>query len=402
MAIKYEAYTRLGEKVVGVLHTDSEDTAYGILEGEDLIPYRVSPVRRGGRIFRLFPTFLGPSSQNVIDFTRQLAALLNAGIPLRRSLGAQRDQVSNAGLRSALGEIVEAVEEGRKFSEAVADHPHIFADFYVRMLKVGEATGGLPFVLNQIADALQRRKTVSDRIRGSLVYPGFTLLVALGAASVLVIYSLPALTDLLSQVGGELPASTRLLIVVSNIVDQYAVRAMVGALVLAILIVGALRLEIGRTVADTVLLRMPVLGRVIVANNMFALTSILSTLLKAGMSPVEALQLTRRGMANAYYRRKLGVVVERVEQGVRLGAAFGADSGFPSIVSQAVVTGETRGRLADTLSGLMEYYEDVTTRSAGGIAELIQPVIILFVSAVVGFVAISVISGIYSTLGAIQ
>ena len=402
MAIKYEAYTRLGEKVVGVLHTDSEDAVYGILESEDLIPYRIRPVRRGGRIFRLFPTFLGPSSQDVIDFTRQLAALLNAGISLRRSLGAQKDQVSNGGLRYAIREIVEAVEAGRKFSDAVADHPQIFADFYVRMLKVGEATGGLPFVLNQIADALQRRKTVSDRIRGSLIYPGFTLLVALSAAFVLIIYSLPALTGLLSQVGGDLPVATRALIAVSDVVSEYAMRLMIGVLVLAVLVAVALRTEFGRAVADMVLLRLPVLGRVIVANNMFALSSILSTLLRAGMSPVEALQLTQRGMANAYYRRKLGLVVERVEQGVKLGAAFGGDSGFPSVVSQAVVTGETRGRLADTLSGLMEYYQDVTTRSVGGITELIQPVIILFVAAVVGFVAIAVISGIYSTLGAIQ
>ena len=177
---------------------------------------------------------------------------------------------------------------------------------------------------------------------------------------------------------------------------------MIGLAVLAVLIFVALRTEIGRAATDTVLLRVPVIGRVIVANNMFSLTSILSTLLKSGMSPVEGLKLTQRGMANAYYRRRLGRVIDRATEGTKLGEAFEEERGFPAIVSQAIVTGETRGRLDDTMFGLSEYYEDVTKRAAGGITELIQPAIILFVAGMVGFVAVAIISGIYSALGAVR
>ena len=112
MSIKYEAYTRLGEKVVGVLHTDSEEAAYEILEQDDLIPYRLRPAQSGFSIVRMFPTVFNPSSQDIIDFTRQLSALLSSGIPLMRCLMAQRDQVSNAGLRYALGQIIGAVDAG--------------------------------------------------------------------------------------------------------------------------------------------------------------------------------------------------------------------------------------------------------------------------------------------------
>ena len=402
MSIKYEAYTRLGEKVEGVLQTDSETDAYGMLERENLIPYRLSPVRKGISLASLFPTVFKPSSQDIIDFTRQLAALLNSGIPLRRSLTAQRDQVSNRALRHALGEIMDDIEGGKKFSDTFAGHPHIFPDFYLRMLKVGEATGGLPFVLNQVADTLQRRKTVSDRVRRSLIYPSISLLVALAAAFVLVTYSLPALTELLSEVGGDLPTTTRVLIAISDALSTYANYVLGTVLALALVLLIAMRTEFGRAASDTVLLRVPIIGRVIVANNMFALTSILSTLLKAGLSPVEALRLTQRGMANAYYRRTLGRIVERTTEGVKLGVAFGENSGFPPIVSQAIITGEMQGSLADTMSGLTEYYEDVTTRAASGITELIQPAIILFVALVVGFVAAAIISGIYSTLGAVR
>ena len=402
MAIKYEAYTRLGEKVVGILHTDSEDAAYDILEQEDLIPYRLRPARSGLSLVRLFPTIFNPSSQDIIDFTRQISALLSSGIPLMRCLIAQRDQVSNAGLRFALGEIIVAVEAGMKLSDALAGQSHIFPDFYVRMLRVGEATGGLPSVLNQVADTLQRRKAVSDRVRDAAVYPAFTLLVALVAAALLVTYSLPSLSSLLSEVSGDLPTSTRVLINVSDFFGVYGAPILLGLAVFALLLLVMSRTEIGRAAADTVLLRLPIIGKVIVANNMFALTSILSTLLKAGMSPVEGLKLTQQGMANAYYRRRLGRVIDRATEGTKLGEAFGEEGGFPAIVSQAIITGETRGRLDDTMSGLSEFYEDVTKRAAGGITELIQPAIILFVAGMVGFVAVAIISGIYSALGAVR
>ena len=402
MAIKYEAYTRLGEKVVGVLHTDDEEAVYDILDQEDLIPYRIRPAQSGFSLVRMFPTVFNPSAQDIIDFTRQLAALLSSGIPLVRCLTAQRGQVSNKGLKYALGEIVVSVEAGNKLSDALAEQSHIFPDFYVRMLRVGEATGGLPYVLNQVADTLQRRKVVTDRVRDAAVYPAFTLLVAVVAAIVLVTYSLPSLSSLLSEVGSDQPTSTRILISLSGFFGEYGAAILIGLAVLAVLIFVALRTEIGRAATDTVLLRVPVIGRVIVANNMFSLTSILSTLLKSGMSPVEGLKLTQRGMANAYYRRRLGRVIDRATEGTKLGEAFEEERGFPAIVSQAIVTGETRGRLDDTMFGLSEYYEDVTKRAAGGITELIQPAIILFVAGMVGFVAVAIISGIYSALGAVR
>lgn len=402
MAIKYEAYTRLGEKVVGVLHTDDEEAVYDILDQEDLIPYRIRPAQSGFSLVRMFPTVFNPSAQDIIDFTRQLAALLSSGIPLVRCLTAQRGQVSSKGLKYALGEIIVSVEAGNKLSDALAEQSHIFPDFYVRMLRVGEATGGLPYVLIQVADTLQRRKIVTDRVRDAAVYPAFTLLVAVVAAIVLVTYSLPSLSSLLSEVGSDQPTSTRVLIGVSDFFGEYGASILMGLAALAVLIFVALRTEIGRAATDAVLLRVPVIGRVIVANNMFSLTSILSTLLKSGMSPVEALKLTQRGMANAYYRRRLGRVIDRATEGTKLGEAFEEERGFPAIVSQAIVTGETRGSLDDTMSGLSEYYEDVTKRAAGGITELIQPAIILFVAGMVGFVAVAIISGIYSALGAVR
>ena len=132
----------------------------------------------------------------------------------------------------------------------------------------------------------------------------------------------------MSEVGGKLPTSTRVLIDVSNFFGEYGPPILIGLAVTAVLLFVALRTELGRAATDTVLLRVPIIGKVIVANNMFALTSILSTLLKAGMSPVEGLKLTQRGMANAYYRRRLGRVIDRATEGTKLGRPSARKEGF--------------------------------------------------------------------------
>jgi len=162
-----------------------------------------------------------------------------------------------------------------------------------------------------------------------------------------------------------------------------------------------MRTASGAVIRDRILHRLPVVGRIVVANNMFILTSTLSMLLRAGVSPVEALRLARESLPSSVFRGQLETVLDRVTAGTRLGPAFTEGSGLPPLISQAVVTGEMQGGLEETMSGLSEYYEDVANHAATGIADLIQPAVILLVAVVVGFVAAAIVSGIYSTLGAV-
>ncbi|CAI8024225.1 Type IV pilus assembly protein PilC [Geodia barretti] len=196
--------------------------------------------------------------------------------------------------------------------------------------------------------------------------------VALVAAALLVTYSLPSLSSLLSEVSGDLPTSTRVLITVSDFFGEYGTPILVGLAVFALLLLVALRRDrpgrhgYGATSRSCHRQghrsQQHVLAHV---HNVDAAQS--------GYVPGRGSQADAEGMANAYYRRRLGRVIDRATEGTKLGEAVGEDGGFPSIVSQAIITGETRGRLADTMSGLTEYYEEVTKRAAGGITELIQP-----------------------------
>ncbi len=387
----------------GVLQSESEDEAYSVLEKDDLVPYRLRPMGRNGpSLVRLAPTLFQPRPQDVIDFTRQLAALLNSGIPLRRGLAAQRDQARNLGLREALSGIIEDIEGGARVHEAFAKHPTVFPEFYLRMLRVGEATGGVTFALEQLTQNLKRRKFVMDRVKKALTYPAISLAVALVAATVLLTFSLPTLTDLLREFGGELPVATRLMIAGSDGLQEYALR---GGIVLAALVAAGLiaqQTHAGKRVRDGLLLRLPVAGKILTASSMFTFSTNMSTLLRAGVSPIEALKLAQEGMGNTVIRDRIGRSTIMAMEGMRLGEAFSEKNGFPALLEQAIVMGEMRGSLVDTLNGLAEYYEDVTEIAVGSAMELIQPAIILMVAGFVGFVAVAVISGIYTTLGTVH
>ena len=350
---------------------------------------------------QLAPGLFKPKPQEVIDFSRQLASLLNSGISLTRGLAAQRDQARSAGLREALSRILKDIEGGQRVSDAFSRHTSVFPELYLRLLAVGEATGSIAPTLEQVTDNMQRRQEVASRVKRALVYPAISLGVALGAGFVLVTFSLPSLTSLLEGFGGELPFTTKLLLSLSDVLSVYApfIMGLLVALVIAVPV--SLKTEAGRHFKDGFLLKIPYIRNVLIGSNMFFLTTTLSTLLRGGIAPIEAMKLSENGLGNVVIRERLARVTQRASEGTRLGEAFEEERGFPPILAQAVVTGELQGSIADNLAGLADYYEDVTERSVSGATELIQPAIILVVATLVGFVAVAVVSGIYSTLGSV-
>ena len=256
--------------------------------------------------------------------------------------------------------------------------------------------------LQQLTNNMQRRKTVADKVKRALIYPAISMLVAVVAAYILITFSLPSLTSLLKEFGGELPIATKILITVSDALELYALFFIVPVVALAVLASVLMRTPTGLRLRDHVLLTVPVVGKILLASNMLFLTTTLSTLLRGGVPPIEAMNLAEQGLSNTVMRDRLKRVTQKASEGTKLGEAFGEDSGFPPILAQAVITGEMRGSLVDTLSGLSDFYEDVTDRTVSGATELIQPAIIILVAGMVGFVAIAVISGIYSTLGSVS
>lgn len=402
MRVRYEAFTWAGGLVKGEVEAETEAAAYEALRGEQLVPCRLQELRPRRSLVQVLPGLFRPPSQMVIDFTSQLSTLLRSGVPLRSALIGLRDGSRNLGLRQALRQMLQDIEGGMSFSAAFARHPTVFPMFYVRLLQVAEAAGELSLLLDQIAQLLERQKVIRQRVRSALVYPAMTMGIAIISLLVLVTYSLPALLKLISGFGGKLPLTTRLLMQGAEFLRVYGVYGI--GLVLALGAGGVVlrRTDWGARVWDRALLRVPIVGKTVLLSNIFTLISTLGTLLRSGVPPVESLRLAGREASHILVREGVERVVAEVSAGKRLSQAFAGAALFPPLVAQAMRSGEVTGTLPQVVEGLTEYYEKELERAVAQAVELITPVVTLFVAAFVGFVAVSVLSGIYSTLGSIR
>jgi type IV pilus assembly protein PilC len=402
VAIRYEAYTWSGDKVKGVLDADTEEDAYELLAQEELIPYKLKPVKSRRSMVQVAPSLFQPKPQDIIDFTRQVTSLLSSGIPLRRALTTQMEQARNPGLKEALKQIITDVENGDRLSDAFEKHTTVFPDYYIRLLKVGEATGGVSVMLSQLADIVERRKAVRDKVKAALFMPAITLVVALVAGVILMTFALPAVVGMLEEFGGELPQITLIVIALADYSQAYGVFVLIGMAVTGALGTMAVRTAIGASIRDHIALRIPIFGGVIMKSNLFSLTTNMVTMLEAGVPVIESLRLTEQSMGNTILKKGLNRVIDSASAGTKLGQSFGEVKVFPSLLSQAIAIGELRGSVVETLRGLSNYYEQQTNRAVSNMTEMIQPLITVAIAVLVGFVAVAVISGIYSTITSIE
>ncbi len=402
MVVRYVAYTWQGDKVEGVLDVDREEEARAMLQRDDLIPYELVRVRPLPSFSSLTPVLFHPKPQEVIEFSRGLAALIRSGIPIRDGLTILRGQGGGLGMKEIVRQLKVSIENGSRLSEACANHPRVFTGFYVRLLRLGEATGKMPESLQQLADILMKRKAISEKVKAALIYPGISMIVAILVAVVLLVYSLPAIIDLLTEFGGDLPLATRLLVGVSSFVQAYKMMIFVALACLIVSVWLVSHAQRGRHMVDRYFLKIPIAGTVVMQSNLFSLTSTFGTLLRSGIPSMEALRLARESLGNVALRERLDLIINDVEGGMRLGNAFREHWPDPPLLSQGIITGEATGDLPSALDNMAEYYEQEAARAVNGATELTQPAVILLVAGMVGFVAVAVVGGVYSALGAVQ
>jgi type IV pilus assembly protein PilC len=232
--------------------------------------------------------------------------------------------------------------------------------------------------------------------------PAITLVVALVAGVILMTFALPAVVDMLEEFGGELPQITLIVIALADYSQAYGVFVLIGMAVFGVLGTMAVRTAIGASIRDHIALRIPIFGGVIMKSNLFSLTTNMVTMLEAGVPVIESLRLTEQSMGNTTLKKGLNKVIDSASAGTKLGQSFGEVKVFPSLLSQAIAIGELRGSVVETLRGLSNYYEQQTNRAVSNMTETIQPLITVAIAVLVGFVAVAVISGIYSTITSIE
>lgn len=349
------------------------------------------------------------STGHLTIFCRQFGQYLDAGVDLIRALNALQEQFARTALGPTLERVALSVRRGNELSEAMAREPQAFDAFFLSLLRVAEARGGIPETLRSLADHYEARQRLVRQARSAMIYPIALLSVALGVCAILAYFVLPALVDILEDMvkgkGGtsSLPGPTRLLIDITHFMTGVG-----GLLVPVLLVVGvfallrAYRTPPGKAVLDEVGLRVPVLGSLLrkIDTTRFART--LGSLLEAGVDLNQSLLLTHDVLRLAPFRRAIDRTRAAAAEGVELSESIRASGRFGPDVVAIVETGEETGKLPESLDRLADSYEDQVTSMVKNLGQLVQPVITLILGGIVGFIAVAFILAYLSVIASIH
>ena len=348
------------------------------------------------------PSLFGVKIQEVILFTRQLAVLLRSGISLIRAMTLLSSQVSNPLFRDDLDAIMKKVEGGSPLSEALAEYPLVFPEIYSRLVEVGERTGNLDQVLEQLADYLEKRESIVGRVRGALTYPLFLIAMAIGVVIILVNFALPGITGIFKEFGTELPWTTRLLLSITDFARSYS-GVVLGVLVgSAALFFVYQRTPDGQRTLHRLVLKLPLVGDIIIKGALASNTRSIAMLLRAGVPLPDIMDLTTTSIGNVALKQAFHDVREALLQGRGLASPMEQNPLFPRLACQMIRVGEETGSLDVVLDTLSEFYEKDVDRVITQLTGMIQPTLILVMGGIVAFIALSVITPMYSIIGSVH
>lgn len=393
-AYSYKALTPDGKVSKGILEGESERQVRVALRQRQLQPIEVTPARGLAHVVLPGKVTFGRSTLGAAElalFTRQLATLLLAGVPLDEALGATARQTRTARIKSLLLQVRGKVVAGHSLASSLADYPDAFSELYRAMVRAGEHAGLLGKVLDQLADHIERRHHLQQKVQMALVYPCTLLVVALGVIALLMGLVMPELLALFRRTGAELPLLTRGLVAVSGFVAGWWWLLLLVAVLLPFGARRLLRDEAWRRRRDAVLLRLPLAGRLLVAADSARFAATLSILVTSGVALVDALAIAAGVMGNRILRQRTEQTVTAVQEGGSLAQALDACGFFPPLLTQMVASGESSGTLAALLQRAATAQERELELTLNALMKVLEPLIIVTMAIVVGAIVLAVL-----------
>lgn len=395
MEFRYTASTGAGSPVSGVLVAESEANAEQILWGSGLTIIQLRKRVKMPALHEALPSLFGVKRRDVIQFSRNMASLLDAGIPILRALTIQ-SRFGKRGLKAVLKEVINDLEKGSRLSQACANHPSVFPAFYVYLLRTGEEVGNLSQVLRDTAEQMERDEATASKVKRSLAYPAFVLLLAIGAIVVMMAKVVPALTDMFHEFGSDLPPMTRGLIAVSDFFEAAFLYIVLGAVVIGVGGYFYIRTPGGKRKKDMVMLRIPIIGPAILKAGLSRFCRNMSMLVGAGVSLFDALKLTSETTDNSVIAESVSGVRSRVGDGQLFSQAVAADAIFPPLMPEMIAVGEEAGSLEGQLTKVSLFYEEEAERAVSQVTATLTPALTVGVGLIIGLVAVTLYSSIYS------
>lgn len=401
MKFNYQARSKKGEVQTGTVEASSREAALALLQKNNLFvtflekagaarPFYTKKIKLWERI----------SQKDLVNFSRQLALMFKAEIPLVQSLQAIAEQTKNPGLKEKILTLSQEVEGGTPFSQALATFPKLFSTFYVSMVKSGEASGTLSESLSYLADHLEREYHLSAKIQGAMIYPILIVVVVIGVLVMMMFFVIPNMTKVLIESGQELPAVTKAVIALSNFLRAWGWLVLIAMIALFIFLRRYFKTIKGKRLKDKYILRLPLIGSFLKMIYLSRFAENLSTLIGGGLPIVNALEITGEIIGNDVYQTIVLQVRDEVKKGEKISKVLTKHPGeFPPILTQMVVVGEKTGTLDKSLMNVVNFYGKEVERSIDTLLSILEPVMIIFLGGIVAGLMGSVLLPLYKMTG---
>jgi len=391
----YAAIDPSGAPVEGITKAETIGDARKVLIGQNLYPTKLSE-HKGALQFEL--TKQKVKKKELMHFTRQLAVFVKAGIPITEALETIGDETEDVALRRCLSSMVEELRNGGRLSAAARQHPECFPIYYMGILESAELTGRLDTTLESLAGYLEREVETRSKVVAALSYPGVVMVLALVTVAILAGYVLPQFKPLFEELHADLPAPTRMLLFVADLFTIYIYIPLTVIGAIAAVVIWLVKTEKGRRVKDRLVLKIPVIKGIIEYSILERFCRILGAMIRAGVPLPEGLKTTTESTSNSVYKEKL----ESAQAIMLEGGGFYqplADTGlFPGAARQMFKVGEETGTLDDQLEVASMYFDRELESRIKKFTTMFEPIMIIFVGLIVGFVAVALVSAMYGVL----
>ena len=395
---RYKALDSSGKHKSGNIEAANEAAARTALSRLTLKPISVTKASKGGGdIMAILNKGAKVKNKDLVVFTRQLATMINAGVPLVRSLATMQNQTESEVLKKQLADISKDVESGTAFADALEKHKATFSPIYINMIRAGEAGGILDEILKKLAVQQEKDAAIRGKFKSAMTYPmvliGITVVVFIS----LMTFVVPRIGTIIGDLSdGELPATTKYMLAISDFMINFWY-IHVGVLIIGgVFLVKFLRTPKGRETRDKLLLRIPAFKVLIVKMSVARFSRIFASLMSAGVSVIDSIEITAKASGNAVIQKELMEAAKSVANGEQFSEPLSRSKVFPPIVSQMMAIGEETGQTDVVLLNVADFYEEEVDAAVEGLSSILEPILIVVMGGMVGMIAISVIGPISS------
>jgi type IV pilus assembly protein PilC len=400
----YSAISKDGRHLEGILTAPSREEALAALKGQGSKPLLIKEsTKSAGKKFK----FGGKvKSHDLVIFTRELSTMVSAGVPLAGALDTLQSQVENKNFKNQLTQVVKDVEGGTALGDALAKHPSTFSPVYINMVRAGEAGGILDEIMKKLAAQQEKDAAIKAQVKSATTYPLVLLGITVLAFFILTGFVVPkigAMVTNLGAPGSQLPIQTRAMLGVSNLIrSKYGILLLVGMIGGLIYANHWRKTAGGKPKFDTMILKVPILKTVIIKVAVARFARIFASLMAAGVTVLEALQVTSQAIGNHVIEQELLAAAKDVKNGKQLSQTLSQSRFFPPIVSQMLAVGEETGKTDEVLIKVADFYEEEVDTLVNSLSSILEPVMIVVMGGMVGLIAASVIGPITSLNQSIQ